>query len=140
MIKELPNNERDWLKYLTIDNYFTIFQFEHRRKIIVDSGCDADKILLELLAYREENKNIIVIQDWVYKFDIEKVRKNARIRTKIRTWVEILEEYNKNPLVDWVFMENTDENGEVYYKLVCLMHFIVKKYTWNLWYTNNESC
>lgn len=59
MIKELPNNERDWLKYLTIDNYFTIFQFEHRRKIIVDSGCDADKILLELLAYREENKNII---------------------------------------------------------------------------------
>lgn len=59
MIKELPNNERDWLKYLTIDNYFTIFQFEHRRKIIVDSGCDADKILLELLVYREENQNII---------------------------------------------------------------------------------
>ena len=68
MIKELPNNERDWLKYLTIDNYFTIFQFEHRRKIIVDSGCDADKILLELLAYREENKNIIFRLSFLLNF------------------------------------------------------------------------
>ena len=59
MIKNSPNNERDWLKYLTIDNYFTIFQFEHRRKIVEESGCDADEILSELLKYREENKYLI---------------------------------------------------------------------------------
>jgi len=59
MITNLPTNNRDWLKYLTIDNYFTIFQFEHRRKIIEESGCNADEILSELLKYREENKYLI---------------------------------------------------------------------------------
>lgn len=92
MLKELPNNERDWLKYLTIDNYFTIFQFEHRRKIIVDSGCDADKILLELLAYREENKNIIFsFEDKnFYITDTFKLRKN--IETIKEFWKSF--EYN----------------------------------------------
>jgi Fic family protein len=92
MIKELPNNERDWLKYLTIDNYFTIFQFEHRRKIIVDSGCDADKILLELLAYREENKNIIFnFEDKIFFItDTFKLRKN--IETIKEFWKSF--EYN----------------------------------------------
>jgi len=59
MIKNSPNNERDWLKYLTIDNYFTIFQFEHRKKIIEESGCNSDKILENFLSYREDNKYLI---------------------------------------------------------------------------------
>ena len=59
MAKNLPTNNKEWLKYLTIDNYFTIFQFEHRRKIIEESGCSADEILSELLKYREENKYLI---------------------------------------------------------------------------------
>ena len=59
MIKNSPNNERDWLKYLTIDNYFTIFQFEHRRKIIEESGCNSDEILEKFLNYREDNKYLI---------------------------------------------------------------------------------
>lgn len=59
MMKNSPNNERDWLKYLTIDNYFTIFQFEHRKKIIEESGCNSDKILEKFLSYREENKYLI---------------------------------------------------------------------------------
>ena len=59
MTKNLLTNNKEWLKYLTIDNYFTIFQFEHRRKIIEESGCNADEILSELLKYREENKYLI---------------------------------------------------------------------------------
>ncbi len=59
MMKNSPNNERDWLKYLTIDNYFTIFQFEHRKKIIEESGCNSDKILEKFLSYREDNKYLI---------------------------------------------------------------------------------
>jgi Fic family protein len=92
MLKELPNNERDWLKYITIDNYFTIFQFEHRRKIIEESGCDADKILSELLLYREENKNIIFnFQDKNFFItDTFKLRKN--IETIKEFWKSF--EYN----------------------------------------------
>jgi len=85
----------------------------------------------------EENKEVIFKENGEYKFALEKVKQNARIRTKNRTWVEILEEYNKKPLVDWALMEN-EENGEAFYKLVCLMHFIVKKYKWELSYTNQE--
>ena len=88
MLKELPNNEREWLKYLTIDNYFTIFQFEHRRKIFEDSGCNPDKVLLELLSYREENKNIIFnFQDKNFFItDTFKLRKN----------IETIKEFWKN--------------------------------------------
>jgi len=85
----------------------------------------------------KENKEVIFKENGEYKFDLEKVRENARIRTKNRTWVEVIEEYNKIPLVDWVLMEN-EEDGEIYYKLVCLMHFIAKKYKWELSYTNQE--
>jgi len=81
----------------------------------------------------EENKKVIYKENWVYKFDIEKVRNNARIRTEIRTWAQVLEEYNQEPLVDWVLMEKEDN-----YSLVCLMHFIVKKYEWILSYTWKE--
>ena len=85
----------------------------------------------------EENKEVLFKEDGKYKFDLKKVRDNARIRTKNRTWVEVLEEYNEIPLVDWVLIEN-EENGEVFYKLVCLMHFIAKKYKWELSYTDKE--
>ena len=83
MIKNSPNNERDWLKYLTIDNYFTIFQFEHRRKIVEESGCDADEILSELLKYREENKylifnfedkNFFLTDTFKFRENIEKIK------------------------------------------------------------------
>ena len=87
----------------------------------------------------EENKNIISKDDWVYKINLQKVVNNARIRTKNRTWVLVLKEYNfEEPIIDWVLMEN-EENWEIYYKLVCLIHFIVKEYEWILSYTWNEN-
>jgi len=85
----------------------------------------------------EEYKKIIYKEGGVYKFDIEKARENARIRTKNRTWVEVIEEYNKISIVDWVLMEN-EEDWKPYYKLVCLMHFVPKKYKWELTYTWKE--
>jgi len=86
---------------------------------------------------KQNKKDIIFKKDGIYKFNIKKVRENAKIRTKNRTWVEVIEEYNKKPIVDWVLIEN-EENWETFYKLVCLMHFIVKKYIWNLSYTWKE--
>lgn len=75
----------------------------------------------------EENKKVISKQGGVYRFDLDKVRDNARIRTKNRTGVEVIEEYNQMPLVDWVLMEK-EKDGQIYYRLLCLMHFMVKKY------------
>ena len=86
----------------------------------------------------EENKEVIIKEDGVYKFDLEKVRNNARIRTENRTSVKVIEEYNKEPLVDWVLMES-EEDWHIFYKLICLMHFIVKQYEWELWYTWKEN-
>lgn len=85
----------------------------------------------------EENKNVIIKDWWVYKFNIPKVRANARLRTKLRTWVDVIEEFNDRPIVDWVLMEN-EVNWERFFRLVCLMHFIVEKYKWNLSFTNEE--
>lgn len=43
---------------------------------------------------------------------------------------------NEIPLVDWILMENRDENGADFWKLVCLMHFVVKEYEGILGYKN----
>lgn len=76
----------------------------------------------------EEYKNIIIEENGVYKFDVDKARENARLRAKIRTGVTILEEWNsRDSLVDWIMKEYQDK-GKSYYKLICLMHFVVKKY------------
>ena len=114
------NEDKDKVYLLTTDKYWkTQYQFTWGSPL------------------EEENKEVIYKVNWVYKFDIEKVKNNARIRTKNRTWVDVVEEYNEKPLIDWVLMEN-EKNGKNYYKLVCLMHFIVKKYNWQLSYTWKE--
>lgn len=60
-------------------------------------------------------------------FDLDVARDNARTRTLNRTGANVLEEYNEIPLVDWVLLE-TEGVGGNYFKLVCLMHYIVKYY------------
>lgn len=73
----------------------------------------------------EKYKDIFIEKNWIYKLDLNKARENARVRTKNRTWAQVLSEYNKRPIIDWVLIEKND-----YYKLVCLMHFIAKDYEW----------
>lgn len=85
----------------------------------------------------EINKDVVINDNWIFKFNIIKVKNNARIRAKLRTWVDIIEEFNDRPIVDWVLMEN-EVNWERFFRLVCLMHFIVEKYKWELGYTNSE--
>lgn len=84
------------------------------------------------------NKNVIIEEFWIYKFDLEKVRDNARLRTEIRTGARVIEEYNRKPLVDWVLMENIDTDWVPFYRLVCLMHFIAKKYVGPLGFSWEE--
>lgn len=85
----------------------------------------------------EENKDVIIKENWVFKFDLDKVNQNALIRTFNRTGVQVESEYNSQPLVDWVLME-VSENNETYFKLICLMAFVVKKFSWQLSFRNQE--
>lgn len=71
---------------------------------------------------------------WDFKIDLYKVEENANTRTQNRTWVKVIDTYNEIPLVDWVLLETKTIDWNIYYKLVLLLHFVVKKYEGNLWY------
>ena len=76
--------------------------------------------------------------EWKTKVDIYKVEDNAIQRTLIRTWVEVTDVYNEMPLVDRVLIERIDDIGEKYWRLVLLMHRVVKDYIGTLWYLRKE--
>ena len=56
MKQHYPNNLKDWLKYLTINNYFTTLQIEYRKNLIEESGCSYTKIYNKIIEYRAKNK------------------------------------------------------------------------------------
>jgi len=83
MKKDYPKNIKEWLKYLTIDNYETIFKIEHRRHLIEDSGCDYIEVKSKILQYREknkillfkfENKNFYIVETFKLKQNIDKIK------------------------------------------------------------------
>lgn len=62
-------------------------------------------------------------------FNLAKIEENALIRTKNRVSVDVVENMFDLPLVDWVLMENKNEDiQEHYYTLVALFHYVVKSY------------
>lgn len=74
------------------------------------------------------NKEVFYTVDGIIKVHLNKVEDNAIIRTLNRTGARVTESWNEIPLVDWALMEGRDENGTEFWKLVCLMHYVVKKY------------
>ena len=71
--------------------------------------------------------------DEIFKIDLRLVNANAKLRTKNRTSVDIIETYNTKPTIDRVLIEKKhQETWEEYWNLVCLIHYLVKKYTWEL--------
>jgi len=92
------------------------------------------------MSMEEKYKNVFIKgEDDIYRLDMNKILENARVRTRNRTSVEVIEEYNpSNPIVDWVLME-VQKDKERYYKLVCLIHFVVKVYRWELKFTWKEN-
>ncbi len=92
MKKDYPVNEKEWLKYLTIDNYYTIFEIERRKKIISETGCNFDSIVESVSKYRQKNKLLIFSFEEKNFFitDTFKLRKN--IDTIKEFWKSL--EYN----------------------------------------------
>lgn len=92
MKKDYPVNEKEWLKYLTIDNYYTFFEIERRKKIILETECDFDSIVESVNKYRQKNKLLIFSFEEKNFFitDTFKLRKN--IDTIKEFWKSL--EYN----------------------------------------------
>lgn len=84
MKKEYPTSIKEWLKYLTIDNYYTLFQIENRKHLIEESGCDYIEIKAKILEYRIKNrtqifhfedKNFYITDTYKLRKSIEEIKK-----------------------------------------------------------------
>jgi hypothetical protein len=82
------------------------------------------------------NKEVFYTVDSTVKIHLDRVEDNAMIRTLNRTGARVTEVHNEIPLVDWVIMESQDEKWESYWKLICLMHYVVRQYEWALSFKN----
>lgn len=83
-------------------------------------------------------QDVYINDNWTVKLRLDKIHDNAILRTVKRTWAEVIECYNNSPLVDRALIENKDDEGIVFRRLVLLMHFVVKDYKWEVWYTQEE--
>jgi len=132
----INNEEINWKKIVRVYSSGHVFLDKAREKVFLVTTQKEGRMQHQFTGgspLEMKNKDVIRKENWIYNIDIERVKANARLRTKNRTTVEVLEEYNNKPIVDWVLMEKDD-----YFRLVCLMHFEVKAYSWVLSYTNNE--
>lgn len=73
-------------------------------------------------------QDVYINDQGTIKLHIEKIEDNAILRTYKRTGVEVISLYNDIPLVDRALIENKDDDGQYFWRLVLLMHFVVKEY------------
>ena len=92
MNKNYPKNTKEWLKYLTIDNYMTDFQIEHRKKIIDEINCDYIEIKAQIHKYRNKNKLEI------FRFDekIFYITETYKLRQNIESIKEFWKSFEYN--------------------------------------------
>ncbi len=60
MKKNYPTKKKEWIKYLTIDKYYTPKNIGYRKNIITQSSCNFDEIILEIDKYRVKHKKEII--------------------------------------------------------------------------------
>jgi Fic family protein len=56
MATQYPSTTKEWIKYLTINRYYTFFEIENRKKLIEESGCDYIKVTAKIKQYRLKNR------------------------------------------------------------------------------------
>ncbi len=125
MIDKYPSSIKDWLKHLTIDNYYTIFQIEHRKHLIEDSGCDYIEVKAKILQYRAKNKTLIFnFEDKnFYITDTYKLRKNIE---KIKEFWKN-EEYNFQSKFSFELLKETLIEEGFYSSTIEGAHSTVKR-------------
>lgn len=58
--KTYPSSEKEWAKYLTVKQYFTLQEIEYRKSLIMESDCDFEKVYHTVKEYRKKQKNFIL--------------------------------------------------------------------------------
>jgi Fic family protein len=67
--KNYPTSSKEWMKYLTVDNYFTPKEIEYRKKIIIESGCNYQEVYTKVIKYRARlRKELIELEDKSFTF------------------------------------------------------------------------
>jgi len=67
--KNYPTSSKEWMKYLTVDNYFTPKEIEYRKKIILESGCNYEEVYTKVIKYRTRlRKQLIELEDKSFTF------------------------------------------------------------------------
>lgn len=88
MTKKYPSTIKDWLRYLTIDNYYTTFKIEYLKDIIEKNGCDYIEVKSKVLQYRLKNRTTI--------FSFENKVFYITDTFKLRQNIETIKEFWKN--------------------------------------------
>lgn len=57
--KQYPTTDKEWAKYLTVKNYYTLNEIEYRKSLIIESNCNFDKVLNTIIEYRKKQRNLI---------------------------------------------------------------------------------
>ena len=57
--KKYPTTEKEWTKYLTIKQYLTLNEIEYRKSLVLESGCDFNKVIHTIKEYRKKQRNLI---------------------------------------------------------------------------------
>ena len=119
MKKEYPTSTKEWLKYLTIDKYETLFKIENRRHLIEESGCDYIEIKAKIIEYRNKNKTLIwqfedkkfyITETFKLKNNIDKIKefwKNQEYNFQSKFSFELL----KETLIEEGFYSSTIEGA-----------------------------
>ena len=123
--KEYPFSTKEWLKYLTIDNYYNVFQIEHRKHLIEESGCDYIEVKAKLLEYRAENRSVIFSfeEKKFYITDTFKLRNNIEEIKKF--WQN--EEYNFQSKFSFELLKETLIEEGFYSSTIEGAHSTVKR-------------
>lgn len=66
--KIYPTSSKEWMKYLTVDNYYTPKEIEYRKKLIIESGCNYDEVYRKIFKYRNKKKELINLEGESFTF------------------------------------------------------------------------
>jgi Fic family protein len=84
MATQYPTTTQEWIKYLTINRYYTYFEIENRKKLIEESGCDYIEVSAQIRKYRMKNqvslfhfgeKDFYFIETFRLKDNIDNIKK-----------------------------------------------------------------
>ena len=81
--KTYPSSAKEWMKYLTVDQYLTPKEIEYRKKLIIESECDYDEVNNKVMKYRNkfqkelislENESFTFVETHYMKENVDKIK------------------------------------------------------------------